>query len=62
MIFSSGTPDRQITAQGPVILGSMAPYAVPIIGGSGGYWGAEGESRVTPVSDTQGKQTLVLNN
>ena len=53
-------PNGQITAQGLVILGSMAPYAVPITGGSGAYRGAEGELRVTPVSATEGLQTLVL--
>jgi hypothetical protein len=54
-------PDGEITAQGLVVLGSMAPYAAPITGGSGAYQGADGELRVTPVSDTEGIQTLVLN-
>jgi hypothetical protein len=53
-------PSGQITAQGLVVLGSMAPYAVPITGGSGAYRGAAGELRVKPVSATEGLQTLVL--
>jgi hypothetical protein len=53
-------PNGQITAQGIFILGSMVPYAAPITGGSGAYRGADGELRVTPVSATEGLQTLVL--
>jgi hypothetical protein len=38
----SGT-GGQITAQTLIILGSMAPYSVPITGGSGAYEGAVSE-------------------
>ena len=54
--FSGG----QITAQGLVSLGSLAPYAVPITGGSGKYNGAGGELQVHPVSGTEGILTLRL--
>jgi hypothetical protein len=52
--------DGQITAQGLVSLGSKAPYALAITGGSGKYEGAEGELHVRPVSETQGILTLHL--
>jgi hypothetical protein len=55
-------PDGEITVQGLVILDSTAPYAGPITGGSGKYQGAAGELHVTPVSATQGIQTLHLKN
>jgi hypothetical protein len=41
-------------------LGSSAPYAVAITGGSGKYQGAEGEVRVQPVSGTRGVLTFHL--
>jgi hypothetical protein len=53
-------PDGEITVQGLVILGSKAPYSGLITGGSGRYQGAAGELHVTPVSDTEGIQTLHL--
>jgi hypothetical protein len=53
-------PDGQVTGQALVLLGSKAPYAGSITGGTGRYEGAEGELRVTPVSDTEGIQTLLL--
>ena len=54
--------DGQISAQGLVLFGNPAPYAAPITGGSGKYQGAAGELRVTPVSATEGIQTLHLKN
>ena len=53
-------PDGQISAQGLVLFGNPTPYAGPITGGSGKYQGAAGELRVTPVSATEGIQTLHL--
>ena len=53
-------PDGQISAQGLVLFGNPTPYAGPITGGSGRYQGAAGELRVTPVSATEGIQTLHL--
>ena len=50
----------QITAQALVSLGTSAPYAVSITGGSGEYEGAEGEVQVRPVSATEGILTLEL--
>lgn len=50
----------QITVHGLVALGSMEPYALPITGGSGTYQDAAGELRVTPVSETQGRLALHL--
>jgi hypothetical protein len=50
----------QVTAQALVNLGSSAPYAVAITGGSGKYEGAEGEVRVQPVSETRGILTFHL--
>ena len=50
----------QITGQALVGLGSSAPYAVAITGGSGRYQGAEGEVRVQPVSATRGILTFHL--
>jgi hypothetical protein len=58
--FSFG--DGQISAQGLVLFGNPAPYAVPITGGSGKYQGAAGELRVTPVSAAAGIQTLHVKN
>jgi hypothetical protein len=55
-------PDGEITVQGLVILGSNAPYSGPITGGSGKYQGAAGELHVTPISATEGIQTLRLKN
>jgi hypothetical protein len=55
-------PDGEITVQGLVILGSKAPYSGPITGGSGKYQGAAGELHVTPISATEGIQTLRLKN
>jgi len=52
--------DGQISAQGLVLFGNPTPYAAPITGGSGKYLGASGELRVTPVSATEGRQTLHL--
>ena len=43
-----------------VTLGSKAPYAVAITGGSGKYQGAAGEVYVHPVSDTHGILTFNL--
>jgi hypothetical protein len=54
--FGSG----QITAQALVRLGSSAPYAVAITGGTGKYEGAEGEVHVRPVSSTEGMLTFQL--
>ena len=48
----------QITEQALVTLGTTAPYAVAITGGSGSYEGAEGEIRVRPVSPTERILTL----
>jgi hypothetical protein len=42
----------QITAQSLVILGSPAPYAVAITGGTGRYEGAEGQVHVRPATPT----------
>ena len=50
----------QITAQTLINLGSQAPYAVAVTGGSGKYQGAEGEVRVQPVSATRGILTFHL--
>jgi hypothetical protein len=56
-VFSGG----QITAQTLIILGSTAPYAVPITGGSGEYRGAEGVVDVRPgASGTTGVLTFHL--
>ncbi|WP_448071998.1 allene oxide cyclase barrel-like domain-containing protein [Georgenia yuyongxinii] len=52
--------DGQLTAQGLVVLGSTDPYAVPITAGSGKYRGADGELRITPVSDSAGRLVLRL--
>jgi hypothetical protein len=54
--FSGG----QITAQALVTLGSKAPYAVAITGGSAKYDGAAGEIQTRPVSDTEGILTFDL--
>jgi hypothetical protein len=50
----------QITGQALINLGSQAPYAVAITGGSGRYQGVEGEVRVQPVSETRGILTFHL--
>jgi allene oxide cyclase len=50
----------QITAQALIILGSSAPYAAAITGGTGKYQGAEGEVDVHPVSATTGTLTFHL--
>lgn len=50
----------QITAQGLITLGSLAPYVAPITGGSGEYEGAAGEVHVTGVSNTEGILTFDL--
>ena len=52
--------DGQITAQTLIVLGSMAPYDVPITGGSGAYEGAAGVVHVHPVSGTEGILTFDL--
>jgi hypothetical protein len=50
----------QITAQALITLGSSAPYAAAITGGSGKYQGAEAEVLVQPVSATRGMLTFHL--
>jgi len=50
----------QITAQALITLGSMAPYAGAITGGTDKYEGAKGELHVTPVSGTEGHLTFDL--
>jgi hypothetical protein len=50
----------QITAQALITLGSKAPYAGAITGGTGSYEGAAGEVHVSPVSDTEGILTFDL--
>jgi hypothetical protein len=50
----------QITAQALITLGSKAPYAGAITGGTGNYEGAAGEVHVSPVSDTKGILTFDL--
>ena len=50
----------QITAQALITLGSSAPYAGAITGGTGKYQGAEGEVIVQPVSATRGMLTFHL--
>lgn len=50
----------QITAQALITLGSEAPYAGAITGGTGKYEGAKGEVHVSPVSATEGILTFDL--
>lgn len=50
----------QITAQALIILGSTAPYAVSITGGTGEYVGAKGVIQVTPISGTTGTLAFYL--
>ena len=50
----------QITAQALITLGSTAPYAGAITGGTGKYDGAVGEVHVTPISGTEGNLTFDL--
>lgn len=50
----------QITAQALITLGSTAPYAGAITGGTGKYEGAKGEVHVAPVSNTEGILTFDL--
>ena len=50
----------QITAQALITLGSTAPYAGAITGGTGKYDGAAGEVHVTPVSGKEGNLTFDL--
>jgi len=53
-------PGGQITAQALDILGSSAPYAVSITGGTGEYVGVKGEEQTRPVSATEGILTFDL--
>ena len=50
----------QITAQALITLGSTAPYAGAITGGTGKYEGAKGEVNVATVSNTEGILTFDL--